>query len=349
MTHVLFVCDSGAEVGGGHVMRSLTLAGALATEGVRASFMAPPAAARVLDAFDTLGCGRVPVEEPETPQDLARAARRTLEGGGFDAAVSDHFGLGAAEHALFRAHADTLLVIDDLADRPLAPDLLLDVSFGRGPAEYAGLTPPEAELLLGPEYALVRPEFAAARARGRALAEGAARRALISLGLTDVGGVTERVLEQLDSILGDMRLDVVTGAQAPSLPQLRERAARDPRLTLHVDTPAIAERMARADFAVGAGGSSTWERACLGLPTLTLVLADNQAPLAARLADAGLTLSVDVREPGYEPRLRDGFRRLAADAEFRRELSGKTAALCDGCGAARVAERLLARLASRAG
>lgn len=349
VTQVLFVCDSGPDVGGGHVMRCLTLAAALRDQGIASTFVAPPAVRRLLDAFDRSGAAVLESPTPGSPQDLAAAADVGLDGGAYAGVIVDHYGMTAADEARLRGPGRTLVVLDDLADRPHDADLLVDPSFGRVPGDYAGLVTEEAQLLLGPAYALVRNEFAAARAQAPRRAGAPVRRVLVSLGLTDVGGITARVVDLLAPELGDATLDVITGAQAASLPRLRERAEADPRLTLHVEITEVAALMARADLAVGAGGSSTWERACLGLPTLTLVLTDNQVPGTARLADAGLTLAVDARAPGFEGAFADAFRRLRDDADLRTAMAEGTAALCDGRGAARVAARLHERLASPTG
>ena len=170
------------------------------------------------------------------------------------------------------------------------------------------------------------------------------RRVLVSLGLTDVGGITARVLRLLDAAPGAVSFHVVVGGGASSLPELRERSSRASRGVLHVETEEMAALTAGADLAVGAGGSSTWERACLGLPTLTLVLADNQAELAVRLSDAGATIALDAREEDFGGAFLRAFTRLVEDADLRARLSQVSAGLCDGGGARRVARRLAERL-----
>lgn len=320
-------------------MRCLTLARALRAEGVRSTFLASPSTAAVLDRFDRAGCGRIAVAQPETPEDLASRAAEALEDGGFAAVVVDNYRWDAALEGRLRAPGRLQLVVDDLADRPHAADVVLDTSFGRTPADYADLAP-GAALLLGPEYALVRPEFGLARERGRREPRAPVRRVLVSLGLTDVDGITGRVVEALEPVRGSVTLDVVVGARAPSLERLRELAALDASIRLHVDATDMAELMSAADLAVGAGGSATWERATLGLPTLTLLLAPNQETFARRLTDAGAALTVDAREPGFEEALRAAWTRLMQDGELRADLSARSAALCDGAGAARVAAKL---------
>ena len=345
MPDVLFLCDAGPHVGGGHVMRCLTLARALAAEGVASTFLAPPAVGDILEAFGETHRHPVPAAAAEGPQALSAAAAAALDGGSYAAVVVDHYGMSAREEEALAGPGRLLAVIDDLADRPHLADLLVDTGYGREAAAYGALVPEGAQLLLGPDYALVRPEFAASRAEALARRSGApVRRVLVSLGLTDVGGITGRVLRLLDGRPGEICFDVVVGGGAPSLPELRERAARDPRLTLHVETAEMAALTTAADLAVGAGGSSTWERACLGLPTLALVLADNQAELAGRLAAAGAALAVEARDEDFGGAFRESYARLVQDAELRARLSRTSAALCDGGGAARVAAALRDRL-----
>ena len=321
---VLFVCDAGPDVGGGHVMRSLTLAQALTAAGADCAFLARPAVETVLDAF-----------APDTALSVAAEP--------FDAVVFDHYGLSATDHRALAKGRPTL-VIDDLANRPLEADLVVDSGPARRAQDYAGLTPPGTLLLLGPNHAPVRPAFAALREAGlaRRAAGGPVRRILISLGLTDVGGITGRVLEQLLPRLGDIALDVVVGSGAPSLARLR--ALDDPRLTLHVDTRDMLRLTLDADLAIGAGGSSSWERCILGLPTLTLILADNQIAVAASLTEAGASTSLDVASADFNAAFGQRIDQLIADASLRAALSAASARVCDGGGARRVAAAFLARI-----
>jgi UDP-2,4-diacetamido-2,4,6-trideoxy-beta-L-altropyranose hydrolase len=113
---------------------------------------------------------------------------------------------------------------------------------------------------------------------------------------------------------------------------------------LHVDVQDMVTLTADTDIAIGAGGSSVWERACLGLPTVIVVLADNQAPMVERLAQAGAALALDARAPDFEAGLADAWARLIDDRQLRWELSARSSELCDGRGAERVAEALLGLL-----
>jgi UDP-2,4-diacetamido-2,4,6-trideoxy-beta-L-altropyranose hydrolase len=334
---VLFLADGGPSVGGGHVMRCLTLAGALERAGADCGFAATPEAAAVLDAFAGPTIARLRVAAA-APADLVSAAIEQARAWGATAAVLDHYGTDVAQEAALRAAASRLLVMDDLL-RPHDADLVLDSSLGRSVDDYPG-----AAVLAGLAFALVRPEFAAARAAALARrgAGGGVRRILVSLGLTDVGGITGRVVRALLSGLGERMLDVVVGAAAPSLPELRALAAVDARMRLHVDTREMAALIAGADLAVGAGGSSAWERCCLGLPTVTVVLADNQRANTEALETAGATTMVELAGADFERRLAAAVEMLCSDTAVLAAMSAAAAGLCDGRGAERAAERLLA-------
>ncbi|WP_165190527.1 UDP-2,4-diacetamido-2,4,6-trideoxy-beta-L-altropyranose hydrolase [Caulobacter soli] len=336
---ILFVADAGPRVGGGHVMRSLTLARALEEAGAACAFVAPPAVAGVLDAFGA-GVARIETGEVAPAELTAFAAERAKA---FDAVVIDHYGLSAPDHRAIAGGRPTL-VIDDLADRPLAAELVLDSGPARQASDYDGLVPPHAELLLGPNHAPVRPAFAALRREALARRAGAppVRRVLVSLGLTDVGGITARTVDQTLPLLdGQSVLDVVLGAGAPSLPRLRALAEREPRLVLHVDSQDMPRLTLEADLAVGAGGSTSWERCVLALPTLQLVLAANQREASQALAEVDAVLALDVAAPDFETAFTDALSRLLAQPRLRDRLSAASAAVCDGRGAARVAERFL--------
>ena len=337
---ILFVADAGPMVGGGHVMRSLTLAQALAAEGAACRFAAGPEASALLASFaPDMACVRV---AGSTAQDLTQA----VAGERFDAVVFDHYGLAASDQQAM-GKGRPALVIDDLADRALVADVVLDAGPTRRASDYDALVPETARLLLGPHYAPVRPEFAALREAALARRGGPVERVLVSLGLTDVGGITARLVDRIRPKLGAVAIDVVLGAEAPSLAGLKRLARHDERIGLHVETPDMARLAAEADLAVGAAGSSAWERCVLGLPSLMAVLADNQSDAAGALAEREAALVVDATAAGFEDAFDRALARLLRDADLRARMAQASAAVCDGLGAARVAEVFLKLVASR--
>jgi spore coat polysaccharide biosynthesis predicted glycosyltransferase SpsG/RimJ/RimL family protein N-acetyltransferase len=232
------------------------------------------------------------------------------------------------------------MVIDDLADRPHACDLLLDQNLGRDAGDYDGLVPETCTRLVGPRYALLRPEFAAARPEtlvgrtGRGL-----RHLLISMGGVDSGDATSAVLNALrDAPLPvDLRITVIMGSHAPALKRVRALARNMPRPTqVAVDVDDMAARMGAADLAIGAGGATTWERCALGLPSIILEIAANQAEISRAMVDAGAALT-----PGHLHADKFAARLRAAVAETADHprlavLSQNAAEICDGDGVGRV-------------
>lgn len=340
MSRILFIANAGPAVGGGHVMRSLTLAAALTERGAECLFLADPAVEAILAAFAP-DIGRRPVADLSADSIVATTGALA-----FEAVVFDHYGLGRETHEAV-SDGRPSLVLDDLADRPLGGDLVLDSGPHRTAADYADLAP-KARLLLGPAYAPVRPAFAALRDSALARRGGEPRRVLVSMGLTDVGGITGRVVERLRRRFGDAELDVVIGAGAPSRKGLSRIAAHDGRLRLHVDTPDMAELTAAADLAVGAAGSAIWERCVLGLPSVAVTLAENQRPAAKALAQAGALLWVDAEAADFDTAFDRAITRLFIDRDLRRSLTEKSAEICDGLGTARVAEAFWPLLAQAA-
>jgi UDP-2,4-diacetamido-2,4,6-trideoxy-beta-L-altropyranose hydrolase len=340
---VLFLADAGPQVGGGHVMRCLTLARALTARGADCAFVESRSAAPILRRFGWPAQTLLAILDEEDLPGLVACAADFAERLEADVVVLDHYGIGAAEEERLKAAGRRIVVIDDLVDRRHICDLLVDPSFGRRREHYDALAPPGAAVCVGPVYALVRPDFAAARQRAmsRRARHAPVGRALVSLGLTDVGGVTARTAEALLKVMGEIRLDVVIGGGAPSLKALSAAAQRDRRLRLWVDSAEMASLMADADIAVGAGGSSVWERATVGLPAATLILAENQRGMVEQMAAAGLTLAIDQTRADFEARLREVWGVLVADRELRWRLAERSADLCDGHGAERVADAVM--------
>jgi UDP-2,4-diacetamido-2,4,6-trideoxy-beta-L-altropyranose hydrolase len=343
----VFRFDASPRLGGGHASRCLVLADALARAGWRCGL-----------AFAAGSVGVVP--------ELARRECLQLDGGadgeqaalaarwpeGCDLLVVDHYRRDAGFEDGCRPWARRIMVIDDLADRSHACDILLDQTLGRVAGDYEGLVPAQCRLLLGSRYALLRPEFAAAReaAIGRRRSPGPAARILVALGGSDPDNVTATVIDGIAAAGIEAGVDVVMGAGAPHLATVKAQVAGIAgKVALHVGVGDMAAMMTAADMAVGAAGTSAWERCCLGLPTLLVVLADNQETVAAHLSDAGAALVLG-RTGGVAV---DGVATAVADlcrsAETRRTMAEAAASVCDGYGVQRVVAGLLPPVPGRDG
>jgi UDP-2,4-diacetamido-2,4,6-trideoxy-beta-L-altropyranose hydrolase len=202
--------------------------------------------------------------------------------------IADHYGLDANWEVALRRIAPNLLVIDDLANRRHACTLLLDQNYAvDGRSRYRDLIDDRCRLLSGPRYALIRPEYRA-RSRGPR-GEAPPRRVFVFFGGTDPQDLTGRTLDALSAPeFSALAVDVVVGVNNAQRPELERRCADRGGWTIHGPRAHLADLMAAADIAIGAAGGTTWERLCVGLPSIVVTIADNQRPSAEAMASAGL-------------------------------------------------------------
>lgn len=315
--NIVFRTDASVNIGTGHVMRCLTLADALREQGATCTFICRPHAAHLLDlithrghravALPAITADASPTQAISGPchahwlgTDWATDAadtRKALGNEPVDWLVVDHYALDVRWEQALRPACKRLMVIDDLADRLHDCDLLLDQNLGRTAEDYSCLAPANATSLIGPQYALLRPEFVQLRAESLARrTQPKLKRLLIALGGVDKDNATGQVLDALISCPLPEGLDitVVMGPHAPWLQHVQAQALQMPWATqVLAGVSNMAQLMADSDMAIGAAGGTAWERCCLGLPSLILVLANNQQAGAIALQSLGAGLAVN--------------------------------------------------------
>lgn len=342
----MFRADATPEIGGGHVMRCATLARALEMGGGwRCGFASGAASRHMARAAETLSEAPLWLEDEATET----AALKARWPGGVDLLVVDHYGRDAAFETAQRGWARRIMAIDDHPDREHDCDLLLDPTVGREEAEYAERTPEGCPVLAGSAFALLRPEFAAARPASleRRRAAATPRRVLVSMGASDPLGLTPIVLDGVKESGVAAEIDVVLGPGARCVSDVQRCAAQMAApVRVHRDPADLCALMARADLAIGAAGGSAWERCCLGLPSVMVISADNQREIGARLAQAGAAILVAPADRLAARDIADALAPLFADPKRLSRMSAAAAAMCDGRGAARAAARLNAPLAT---
>lgn len=362
--YVVFRVDASLEIGSGHVMRCLTLADALRQRGATCVFVSrshPGHLNAVIHqrGFDVLALpvdsnsGSPAVASPHSApihadwlgSDWLTDAAQTLEAiGGVTAdwLVVDHYALDRRWEQRLRERCRRIMVIDDLADRVHDCDLLLDQNLGRNARDYDGLVPEHCARLIGPRYALLRPEFAALRDGSlQRRQQPALRRLLITMGGVDQANATGAVLQALKAcpLPADCRITVVLGSHAPWRAEVERLAAEMPWPTeVAVAVDDMARRMAESDLVVGAAGGTAWERCTLGIPALLVALAPNQAPGAHALSDAGAArLLGDVHDVATN--LKQAIAAMK-QSDALADMSAAAAGVCDGHGAGRVIEAM---------
>lgn len=361
---IAFRVDASVEIGSGHVMRCLTLAGTLAEQGAEVTFVCrdhPGHLGTVIQSrgFQLLLLSRC-AAEPDTwhgnpagdsphagwlgvdHETDARQCIDVLRPFRIDLLVVDHYALDARWEARLRPHVDHIMVIDDLADRIHDCDVLLDQNLGRQPGDYDGRVPFDCLLLVGPSHALLRPEFA--RLRESSLARrggGTIRRVLVSMGGVDLPNATGRVLQTLGTCpeAAGLEVLVVMGAGAPWLSSIEAQVRELPfRAEVRVAIGDMAAQICASDLSIGAAGGTAWERCCLGMPTILVVLAENQRPGAMALERAGAAFVIESAEK-INSELPAFLSRLAVQENLF-HMQSAASRVTDGQGARRVIESL---------
>ncbi len=340
-------------------MRCLTLADALRQSGAQCTFICRPHSGHLLDmivqrghlavALPTLSATiRHFVADPAHLawlgtdwQTDAQDTLRALEIQPVDWLVVDHYALDRRWEQALRPHCQRLMVIDDLADRPHDCDVLLDQNLGRTANDYSGLLNSYTTTCIGPQFALLRPEFAQLRSQSLARrVNPQLKRLLVTMGGVDKDNATGQVLQALSAcnLPSDLSITVVMGPHAPFLATVQQQAAQMQCPTqVLVGVSNMAQLMVDSDLAIGAAGSTSWERCCLGLPTFMLILAENQSGIATALEMAGAAVAIDMKQI----RVKTGLLAQCFESIKLNLISKNASSITDGLGVQRILETIL--------
>lgn len=302
----IFRVDSSTAMGTGHLMRCLTLAGQLRERGAAVKFVSRPLPGNQFALIEKQGfellemSAAVARPENDYANEYARwlvapwlqDAKETIALLGADRPdwlIIDNYALDERWEQLIRPCVQRIMVIDDLANRRHDCDVLLDQNYYMKKEErYEGLVPEHCQMLLGPVYALLRPEFIEARNNLRER-DGVVRRILVFFGGSDLTNETVKVLEAIKNLeRPQIAVDVVIGATNPNRDKIEDMAHGMPNACCHFNVDNMAELMVNADLAIGAGGSTTWERCYLNLPSIIIITAENQAEMCEGLHSTGI-------------------------------------------------------------
>lgn len=321
----VFHANAGVQVGWGHIVRCSALATALLEQNWQVVFLATEGTVAVLDVHlpNTVTHHLLdhPISAPQTIAALKRDFRA-----GCDLMVLDDYDLDKKDEAAFRPWARCILAMEDIPGRQHDCDLLLDPTPGRSRANYTATLPEAAAALMGSRFALLRDPFGSIDR-----VPDVPPRILISFGATDPNNVTEKTLEQLDGFA----VDILLSGTAPALGRVRQLVKlRQYTTNLHVDISAaeLSILMSRCVIAIGAGGSSAWERCAAGLPSVVVKIADNQSDVIEAVLKNGAAVE------GHD--IRSEVDNLLKDTDRRERISKAARRLCDGFGARRIAHML---------
>lgn len=351
---IVFRVDSSVSMGSGHLMRCLTLANELRHHGAEILFICREhpghLISRVKDA--SFPVHYLPANEKNktnlsenysewlgvTQKQDATETIEALEQQDYDWLVVDHYGLDINWETLLRPVVKKILVIDDLANRSHDCDLLLDQNYfgAANDDRYKNWVPTNCKTLLGPRYALVPSDYAIMR-KFYTQRDGQIRRVLVFFGASDHDDQTSKLLEALSSPdLTHLVVDIVIGANHSNSVGIASRVARRAGTNLHQNLPSLVSLMFRADLFIGAGGTTTWERMSLGLPSLVISIAENQRVFTDKLHADGLQFSLSGGKLASISEWHDTIHQLIKKPEIVRQVAKKTYKLVDGQGCNRL-------------
>jgi UDP-2,4-diacetamido-2,4,6-trideoxy-beta-L-altropyranose hydrolase len=313
---IVFRADASLEIGTGHIMRCLTLARALSETGAQPRFICRRHDGNLIDLIQRHGFLVHALPMVRGPKILLGSDPGSMHcawlgcdwqtdveqcqavmSGVVDWIVVDHYSIDKKWEGAMRSKCHHIMVIDDLADRHHDCDLLLDQSLGRNKENYKNLLCTKTRLLLGPQYALLRPEFIQWRDISLARRHHPEmRHIMVTMGGSDVDNVTSRILR----VIAQCRLttlEKITVVLGPHFPwrETVHSLALDMRVptTVVSSVENMAELMTASDLVIGAGGATTWERCSLGVPSVLIALADNQANIARQMSLANAAFVIE--------------------------------------------------------
>lgn len=312
MGRIVFRVDSSLQIGSGHLMRCLTLAeqlkekaevifisrdlkgnlNHLIVEKGYAIFILPKnLLEHGLRGYEKWLTVKVDVDAKQTKEVL-----QTMD---VEFVIIDHYAIDETWEKIVRPYTRKIMVIDDLANRKHDCDVLLDQNFYCDlERRYDGLVPDTCRLMLGPKYAILREEFQEAR-KNRRLRDGQISNIFIFFGGSDRGNETMKSLLAVKAMnRGDITVNVVVGTSNPHQDCIKEFCNQNSTMHFHRQICYMAKLMNEADLAIGAGGTTIWERCYLGLPAIVIAIAENQVQICKDCAAFGcidyLGVSKDV-------------------------------------------------------
>lgn len=338
----LFRVDASITLGSGHLMRCLALAKALKKLGWHCIFACSSSSESIVRSLSGNGFDIIETRGKADKQATVLGDVLPL---GVSLLVVDHYQLDIEFEQTCRSWARTILVIDDLANRQHDADILIDQTHGRDMEDYVGLVPRHCKIFTGARYALLRPEFNEVRTKSltrRDDTKPRINRVLVNFGGFDPDNVTSMVLAGVRDSHLDAIVDVVLTSKAPNLNHVRREVERLSRGYLHVDIPDMARLMAQADLAIGAGGMTSWERCCLGLPALVVTIADNQEKINEELSTEGATEYLGWYTDLEISKVSNAILQISSETEKLRSMSHISRSICDGKGVTRLVRSLYA-------
>jgi len=303
---IYFRTDASSKIGSGHVMRCLTLAEHLKNNGSEITFISRAFTGNLNALISNKGMRVIELPKPynnKTKSNKTKSgnyykwlgasqkqdAKETITVLGHekpDWLIVDHYALDYDWEIYFSSNVKNIMVIDDLANRPHNCKVLLDQNwFENKDNRYDALVSAECAKLLGPKYALLRPQFSQARKNLKPNI-GEVNRIFVFFGGSDYHNLTGMILEAFSKPeFRHLEIDVVIGGSNPRRHKIEKIVKSRAYTHLYIQIDDMASIMKKADLAIGGGGATTWERMCLNLESHVIISSDNQKEVIENLTN----------------------------------------------------------------
>jgi len=360
--HIVFRVDASVYIGVGHLYRCLTLAEEYRNLGATIHFICRNHQGNINQQIKRKGYKvyELPLSKKHNFQQNLKGydkwlgstqdidASETIEvliNRKIDWLIVDHYAIDCQWEVKLRPYAKKIMVIDDMANRKHSCDILLDQTYLRKQRDYRGLVPRSCKLLLGTEFALLRPEFALYRKKALQFREEhyGINNVLVAMGGMDDENITSKILDAIALLESNISITVtvVLAAGAPHLQNIKKNLHKYIfPINIFSNVSNMAELMLNADLAIGAGGTTSWERCCLGLPTILIVLSENQNKIGENLANIGAVITLHKNNK-IEEAVSQSINTLIKDNKKYIDMSHIAAEVCDGNGTKRTVKQMM--------
>jgi UDP-2,4-diacetamido-2,4,6-trideoxy-beta-L-altropyranose hydrolase len=334
----VFRADASETIGAGHIVRTLALLSVVRNLGIHCILATRTES---LPYVSTLSDQNIDILELQGTPDSEPAQLKNHLPEGCQWLSVDHYNRGEDFERACHGWAEKILALDDDPARFHSSALLTDPTPKDSELPYRKFVGPDCALLTGPSYALLRPEFLAARNRRNSQDQSSRpslRRIFISMGGSDPLQATSTILGAIEHLDQSFEIDVVTAMQPQAeCENLTAVALGASTVTFHSNLRTTAHLMEKADLSIGAGGSTSWERCCMGLPSIVVITAENQIPVAKYLEDAGALKIAGTADDIKAAQVSELINEFATDPSQLAEMGDKAWQICDGRGCERVA------------
>jgi len=343
---ILVRADASPSIGGGHIIRMLALCDEFKLRGAKINFACSK---ETLDTVRDLSnkTYSVTLIPDEKNKDKELEFLEKEFGKDTDLLIIDHYQWNESVEKHCKKWAGQIFVVDDMANNKRECDYLLNSSLGWNKKHYSRLVPSTCKLFLGPSYALLSSSIRIRRMNSKMKQTSNINfsRIVVSMGLTDPENMTFGIVDALIKKNMKYDVDVIVGRKLKKLNELKKLIDNSiAKINLYIEPDNYIDILSSATLVIGAAGNSSWERSCLGLPSIIIAVAENQEHQAKMIEASGAGKYLGVPSGNSFEKIVNISLDYLSDTNKLNEIRNKALSLCDGLGAARIASELTSKI-----